>query len=191
MIGQQRWVAIGWTAALLLGGALAVSVRQPDVILAPSERYQGPEVSSDDGRPAPEFRLRSFAGRTISLSEFRGDLIVLNFWASWCVPCKEEMPTLERAWREFRNRAVVLLGINVADEYDAARDFLKQVRVTYPNVYDPERTRLEIYQITGLPTTVLIDPKLRVRGRVAGGYIREAGYQALRKQVLALLDTPP
>jgi peroxiredoxin len=191
MNAQQRWAAIGWTTALLLGGALAVSVRQPNSAPAPTERRQEPEVLSDGGRPAPEFRLRSFAGRTISLSEFRGDLIVLNFWASWCVPCREEMPTLERAWQEFGNRAVVIVGINVADDYDAARDFLKQVGVTYPNVYDPEQTRLEAYQVTALPTTVLIDPKMRIRGRVAGGYIREAGYQTLRKHVLSLLDTSP
>ncbi len=136
------------------------------------------------GRPAPEFRLRSFAGGVIALPEFRGKVVALNFWASWCVPCREEMPTLERIWREFRNRGVVTLGINVSDDFDEAAAFLQRLRITYANVYDPEQTRLQAYQVTGLPTTVFLDARLDILDRVTGGYSGEPGYQLLRRQVL-------
>jgi thiol-disulfide isomerase/thioredoxin len=120
----------------------------------------------------------------IGLSEFQGQVVVLNFWASWCVPCRQEMPTLERLWQEFRHRGVVTLGVNVADEFDEAAVFLKQLRITYANVYDPEQVRLQAYQVTGLPTTVFLDTQLRILERVSGGYSGEAGYQQLREQVL-------
>ncbi len=141
--------------------------------------------------PAPDFRLRSFGGPLIALSDFRGRVVVLNFWASWCLPCREEMPNLERAWREFRGRGVTVLGLNVADDYDEATSFLKQLRITYPNVFDPEETRLNQYQVTGLPTTFFVDRQLRIHGRVAGGFQGAQGYEELGRQIFALVtDTP-
>jgi len=120
----------------------------------------------------------------IALSEFRGKVVVLNFWASWCIPCREEMPTLERIWQEFHHHRVVTLGINVSDDFDEAAVFLKRLRITYANVYDPEQTRLQAYQVTGLPTTVFLDAQLHILERVTGGYLGEPGYQQLRGQVL-------
>jgi thiol-disulfide isomerase/thioredoxin len=138
--------------------------------------------------------LRSFAGPLISLSDYRGEVVVLNFWASWCVPCREEMPNLERAWREFRPQRVTVLGLNVADDYDDAAAFLRTLGITYPNVFDPEQSRLTAYQVSGLPTTVFIDRQMRIRAKVAGGYLGADGYATLRRQVLALIraaSAPP
>jgi len=137
--------------------------------------------------PAPDFTLRSFTGSPIVLSAYRGKPVVLNYWASWCVPCREEMPNLERAWREFRDRGVVVLGVNVADDYDDAALFLRKLAITYPNVFDPEQTRLNTYGVAGLPTTFFVDSQMRLRDEVPGGYVGPDGYQRLHRQIMALL----
>ena len=113
--------------------------------------------------------------------------MVLNFWASWCVPCREEMPNLERTWQEFRTQGVVVLGINVADDYDDAAVFLKKLAITYPSVFDPEQTRLTAYGVTGLPTTFFLDPRMQLRDKVPGGYVGPDGYQRLHRQITGLL----
>lgn len=193
MDARRRWTLIGWAAAAAaLAAVLVVAIRAPRPAPLPTVPRQGPVAPSGPAlRKAYDFRLRSFSGPLTSLSDFRGEFIVFNFWASWCVPCREEMPNLERTWRNLRNRGVVVLGINVSDDYDDAAAFLKQLRITYPNVYDPEQTRLNQYQVTGLPTTFFIDTQLRIRGRVAGGYLGDQGYQQLRGQILQFLLALP
>jgi cytochrome c biogenesis protein CcmG/thiol:disulfide interchange protein DsbE len=148
------------------------------VLTAPNLRSMG---------PAPDFTLRSFSGPPIVLSTYRGKPVVLNYWASWCVPCREEMPNLERAWREFRDRGVVVLGVNVTDDYDDAQMLLRNLTITYPNVFDPEQTRLNSYGVAGLPTTFFVDPQMRLRDEVPGGFVGSDGYQRLRRQIMALL----
>ncbi len=184
---------IPWGA--VLGGVLAASLAAAVVLAARTIQRPAPVPpplpQATVLRPAPDFRLRSFAGPLISLSDYRGQTVVLNFWASWCVPCREEMPNLERAWREFRGDGVVVLGINVADDYDDAAAFLRDLGITYPNVFDPEQTRLTAYQVTGLPTTVFIDRQMRIRAKVPGGYLGPEGYATLRRQVRALLTASP
>src|SRR5436309_2139482 len=145
------------------------------------------ELRPSSTAPAPDFRLRSFAGPPIVLSAYRGNIVVLNFWASWCVPCREEMPNLERTWQEFRTQGVVVLGINVADDYDDAAVFLKKLAITYPSVFDPEQTRLRAYGVVGLPTTFFLDPRMQLRDKVPGGYVGPDGYQHLRREILGLL----
>jgi hypothetical protein len=100
------------------------------------------------------------------------------------------MPILERVWQEYRHGGVATVGVNVADDFDDAAAFLKHLRITYANVYDPEQTRIQTYRVTGLPTTVFLDAQLHIREQVAGGYVDESGYQQLRAQVQALLSAP-
>lgn len=182
-------LAIG--AVLFAALAALLFVAAPRRPAPPSVSPPAMRTPVESFPPAPDFRLRAFDGGPVALSDFRGQAVVLNFWASWCTPCRQEMPNLERAWRDLRNRGVVVLGINVSDDYDDAAAFLKQLRITYPNVYDPEQTRLNQYQVTGLPTTFFIDTQLRIRGRVAGGYLGDQGYQQLRGQILQFLIALP
>jgi thiol-disulfide isomerase/thioredoxin len=176
--------------ALIVGAAFAAGV-----LLTP-RAPQGPgpgrlETPSDALPPAPDFRLRAFGGRMLALSEFRGKAVVLNFWASWCTPCRAEMPNLERLYREFGGDGLVVLGIDVLDDEPDARAFLASLKVTYPNVFDPEQTRMRRYRVAALPTTILIDRSQRQRGRFVGGFVGETGYQQLKEQVVALLDGRP
>lgn len=191
MTVQRRWVLILWVAvAVAAVGVTVLAVRLPRPAPPATVVRQAPPPVQRP-RPAPEFRLRAFAGSPVALSDFRGKVVVLNFWASWCVPCREEMPVLERAWRELRNQRVVILGINVADDYDEAASFLKALGITYPNVFDPEQTRIAQYQVTGLPTTIFIDREQIIRARVSGGYLGDPGFRQLREHILRFSNPTP
>jgi peroxiredoxin len=101
------------------------------------------------------------------------------------------MPILEQAWKAVRGRRVVVLGINVQDTPEHAAAFLKALGITYPNVYDPGKARVDAYQVIALPTTIFIDREMHIRGRLVGGYRDPEGYWTLRGHIAALLDTAP
>ena len=133
----------------------------------------GDEVSgelADGGRPqAPGFTLPRLIGEgTLSLSSYRGKVVLLNFWASWCVPCKEETPLLQRSWRRWQGRGVVFIGVNAKDFRGDARSFTRRYGVTYPNVYDGKGSTLGRYGVTGFPETYFLDARGRVVRRIAG-----------------------
>ena len=108
--------------------------------------------------PAPDFEVRLLSGGAFRLSEQRGKLVLVNFWASWCPPCRDEAPTLERAWQRYRGRGVVLVGLDVWDGEQDARDFLRRFGVTYPNGPDTDGSAAIGYGLTGIPETYFIRP---------------------------------
>ncbi|MBF6558301.1 MAG: TlpA family protein disulfide reductase [Acidimicrobiales bacterium] len=109
----------------------------------------------------------STPGKTISLAALRGKPLVVNFWASWCIPCRTEMPLLEQAFRSEHGR-VRFLGIDANDTSSAARTFLNQVHVTYPAVSDADGSVALQYKLFGLPTTVFISSSGKTMGRHIG-----------------------
>jgi cytochrome c biogenesis protein CcmG, thiol:disulfide interchange protein DsbE len=124
---------------------------------------------ADGGRPAaPEFTLERLDGEgDLSLESLRGRPVVLNFWASWCGPCKDEAPLLEEASKRWAGK-VAFVGVDVEDFRGDARDFLERYGVTYPNVYDGKGSTIGRYGVTGYPETYFIDAEGRVRYRIAG-----------------------
>lgn len=186
------WLLVG----IALAGLVAIVVFAQRGLLstaglpAPRPSLPAPSPAGPTFRPAPDFTLRTLDRKPLALSDFRGKIVVLNFWASWCTPCKQEMPNLERVWKEFGRRGVMVLGIDVQDDPEDAAAFMKALKITYPSVYDPEQTRMNAYQVTALPTTFFIDQQMRIRGRVVGGYLGEEGYRELRRQILVLLRSP-
>jgi len=92
----------------------------------------------------------------VSLKDFRGKLVFLNFWASWCLPCREEMPAMERLYQEFKDKGFVIVAVNVKDKRKDALAFIKELKVTYPALYDPEGEVGLLYGAWGLPATYLI-----------------------------------
>jgi thiol-disulfide isomerase/thioredoxin len=119
--------------------------------------------------PAPPFRLpRLSGGGTVSLAALRGKAVVLNFWASDCIPCKKEMPRLERAARRWAGKGVAVVGIDVIDSRAAARSFARSHGVTYEIAYDELGDTTGPYAVLGTPTTFFVDRRGRIVKRIAG-----------------------
>ncbi len=125
-------------------------------------------VRQAQGRPesglAPDFTLPIFSGYEneftsgeVTLSQLRGRIVVVNFWASWCVECRREAPELEAVWRKYRDQGVVLLGVDYVDIESKARAYLEEFDITYPNGPDLQGRISAAYRITGVPETFVID----------------------------------
>ncbi|MCC7449463.1 MAG: TlpA family protein disulfide reductase [Anaerolineae bacterium] len=108
---------------------------------------------------APEFTLTTFDNQTLKLSDLRGKVVMINFWASWCGPCRYEAPELEKAWQQYKDRGVVFLGIAYTDTERNAKAYLKDYGVTYTNGLDFGTKISEKYRIQGVPETFIIDRK--------------------------------
>lgn len=120
------------------------------------------------GRPAPVFTLALFDGRTLRLEDLRGQVVFLNFWASWCPPCRAEAPALEMTWQRVKDQGVMFLGISTQDEEDRARGFLDEFGITYPNGRDPGGRIAIDYGVWGLPETFFIGPDGRITYKHVG-----------------------
>lgn len=119
--------------------------------------------------PAPSFELPSLSGdETVSLAGLRGKAVVLNFWASWCQPCKDESPYLEELWRERRGEGLVLVGVNEEDVTKDARRFARRAGLTYPLVRDKAGDLRDDYRLRGYPETFVVDRRGNVVEHVAG-----------------------
>jgi cytochrome c biogenesis protein CcmG/thiol:disulfide interchange protein DsbE len=122
-----------------------------------------------ENTPAPDFELPSLdGGMPIALSSFRGQVVVLNFWASWCAPCQLEAPGLRRVSERYRDRGVRFLGVDYRDDDAAGRAFVEEFRLRYPSVTDPSGSLAYDYELIGFPTTFIIDPAGTIRYRFVG-----------------------
>src|SRR5215813_980511 len=113
--------------------------------------------------PAPQFNLDSRSGSKISLAQYKGQVVMLNFWASWCGPCRQEMPLLEDIYKKYNKMGFTLIGVNVEPDSKAAEGFLKQTPVSFPVIYDKESMVSKAYDVSGMPSTVIIDRKGNIR----------------------------
>ncbi len=107
--------------------------------------------------PAPDFTLRSNTGKNLKLSDFRGQVVLLNFWASWCGPCRQEMPLLEKLYQRYRKLGFTILGVNVEEDSRQAKRMLKEIRVSFPILFDTQSKVSELYHVSAMPSTVIID----------------------------------
>jgi len=107
--------------------------------------------------PAKDFILKSNKGSNIRLSELRGRVVMLNFWASWCGPCRQEMPLLSKLSERYEAAGFTLLGINVEADQKAADKLLKEIPVSFPVLYDPTSKVSEAYQVEAMPSTIIVD----------------------------------
>jgi len=117
---------------------------------------------------APDFTLSLFDGGQLTLSELRGRVVVINFWASWCIPCRDETPILEQTWRRYRDRGVVFIGVAYLDTDKESRAFLEEFNVTYPNGPDLGTRIADDYRIKGVPETFFIARDGRIAGLEIG-----------------------
>ena len=167
------------TRMQVIGGSLVVAVLVAFIlVLALMLRAQDGQsgfgiISSGrlvelDPRPAPDFVLETYAGERLQLSNLRGNVVVLNFWASWCPPCRVEAPVLARAATDYADQGVSVIGIGVWDQADQAVEFLAELGIAYPNAEDTTRLIPVEYGVTGLPETFIVDRRGVLRGHWIG-----------------------
>ncbi len=149
--GTTKW---RWLAACLLIALLA--------LLAWGLRAQagGPLEAG----PAPDFSLTTFGGETLTLSDLRGQVVIINFWASWCPPCRDEAPYLEATWRKYRDQGVIFIGVDYVDAEPNALAYIEEFDITYPNGPDIGQKIAEAYRIKGVPETFYVDKTGQLRG---------------------------
>jgi DsbE subfamily thiol:disulfide oxidoreductase len=131
-------------------------------------------------KPLPALHGETLQGGAVVPADYRGKVVVVNFWATWCGPCRKEQPGLEKVWKEFRARGVYFLGVNYRDDPAAARAYVKQFAVTYPSIQDRAGALAFDFGFVGLPDTYVVD---------RSGRIRFWGFGAVDEQELRSLVT--
>jgi len=155
----SRW----FSRSLLLPIGLSVWVVAAPQAWAKDPR---PEV----GHPGPDFALPTLGGKTVRLSDFRGKKAVfINFWATWCAPCRLEMPTMEKAYQKYKGKGLEILAVSVdAGSKNAVKNFMDELRLTFPALLDPKMEVLGFYRFSAIPASILIDTQGIIRFRELG-----------------------
>jgi peroxiredoxin len=123
-----------------------------------------------EGAAAPDFTAETASGEQVALSDYAGQPVILNFWATWCAPCRVEMPALQAASERYADQGVVLLAVNASESRDQVADYMDELGLTFPAVLDPQGEIIDLYEVRVFPTTIWID---------AEGVVRAEHYGAL------------
>ncbi|MDH7486022.1 MAG: TlpA disulfide reductase family protein [Anaerolineae bacterium] len=142
-----------------IAGPLLPSLAEP-----PAE----PRPAVELGRYAPDFTLTDLNGEAVSLSDWRGQVVLLNFWASWCAPCRQEMPLLQATYSAYADDGLVVLAVNMGEEKRRVENFAADLALTFPVLTDEEITAGTLYRVRGAPTTYFIDRDGVIRQRYVG-----------------------
>jgi cytochrome c biogenesis protein CcmG/thiol:disulfide interchange protein DsbE len=176
---QRQWGWVGLTlvvvVVLAFGSLLAFGFsRDPRLLPTPLV-----------GKPAPDFTLRDMeTGRQVSLADLRGQVVILNFWASWCLACREEHPGFVLAWNRYRDQGVVFLGIVFQDTAESARQYMREMGGSWPSLLDPGTRTAIKYGVYGVPETFFI----RRDGTVAHKRVGATSYLELQRWIERLLS---
>lgn len=174
---SQRWFSfIAITAAVALLALLAWGLARPSSEARSLGVNSQGSIARVDPKPAPDMRLRLFdkASANWRLSDQRGKKVVINFWASWCNPCRTEAGALAQAARDYRPRGIVLVGVNVWDDAAAAQGFIDEFAIDYANGRDDSGTAAVDYGVTGIPETFVVDEKGQITAHWIGPLNRAA-----------------
>ncbi len=173
---------LSWRASLWLAGLLLVLPLQAE------EQWSHALTALDPPVIAPGFTLKDMDGATHRLSDYRGSVVLVNFWATWCPPCRKEMPSMERVYQHFRERSFVVLAVNQWETGDHVFSYMGELNVfpEFPILFDPQSSVSEQYGVRGLPTSFILDKQGRIRYRAIGG--REYDHPEIMKLISALLD---
>ena len=183
MIPLQRLLGGGLLVAVAVGGTAHAERPSLSPLLKPLDL-----VGYAGGTTPPGFNGRTLDSRPLSLTELRGKVVLVNFWASWCLECRPEMPVLERLHRELGPRGLAVVGINAREGTEAVRRYALELGLTFPLVLDPDGTINKSYGVIGLPTTFLVGRDGRAVALAVGA--REWAGPAGRALIEALLDEP-
>lgn len=148
---QKAGIIVAFAVVLAILGLLGWGLKQSQA---------GPR---DSGK-APDFTLTGYDGRVVTLSKLRGQVVIINFWASWCLPCREEAAYLEQTWRKYKDRGVVFVGVDYVDTEKEARAYIKEFDITYINGPDLGTRISQSFNIKGVPETYYVDKNGVLRG---------------------------
>ena len=157
-MSKRSWIILGSGIPLLalfalLGWASAKSGGQPGSLGVNTEFGQ----VAVDAKPAPEFSLELLRGGTVELAALRGKVVMVDFWSSWCPPCRQEAPVLAQVYREYGGRPVEFIGVDIWDRPEDALAYIQQYGIPYPNGVDTDGAILIDYGVTGIPEKIFID----------------------------------
>ena len=174
-LNSNRMVAM-MTSILILGEIWTFMSR----VNEPSSQPPGPPPNPKAGFAAPDFTLDTLDGGPLTLAEMRGQPVVLNLWASWCLPCRSEMPAIEKAYQRYKDAGLMVIGLNMTsqDSESDVRAFVQEFGLTFPIVLDRDGSVQSRYQLLGLPSTYFIDQKGIIRSVVVGGPLSEGTIQS-------------
>jgi cytochrome c biogenesis protein CcmG/thiol:disulfide interchange protein DsbE len=154
-VAERRRVKLGWivtfSLVLALLGLLGWGLYKSST---------GPRASG----LAPDFTIQSYSGQTVTLSQLRGKVVIVNFWASWCPPCREEASYLEETWRKYKDKDVMFIGVDWVDTPENALAYIKEFDITYPNGPDVGTKAAQAYRIQGVPETFFVDKHGSLKG---------------------------
>lgn len=181
---SRRWTAVLIATAILGGlwiGFTSSSITDTTSGLVPSPR---------EGFSAPDFTLDTLDGQTITLSDLRGQVVIVNLWASWCPPCRAEMPAIEQIYQANQAQGLEILAVNTTyqDSEKAAAQFAQDFGLTFPILLDRDGAVSRRYQLQALPTTYFIDRQGIIRAVVPGGPMKES---LIQSKIADLLEETP
>lgn len=185
LMDGRRWTALA-LVVLALGVAWTFASRAP----VAATTGGAPPPSSREGFSAPDFTLDSLDGGQTTLSDLRGQIVLVNLWASWCLPCRAEMPAIERVYRSYKDLGLEVLAVNATnqDSVDAATAFVQERGLTFPVLLDRTGSTSAAYNLRGLPSSFFIDRQGVIRSVVIGGPMSEA---LIQSKVESLLKETP
>jgi peroxiredoxin len=141
------------------------------------------------GGPAPPFTLNDVEGRPVSLADYRGKVVLLTFWATWCEPCKKEMPEMHAAYKKLKGSGLIVLAINFGEDASRVADFAHHGRLDFPILSDPSVKVASLYGVVSLPASFFIDPDGIIREQVFGGTLTEKGIGETARRIQAQWTT--
>jgi len=161
----MKTIASAVSLLIVLSGLLGMAARPPLV-----------------GSPAPEIVLKDLQGRDVKLSNLRGKVVLVNFWATWCKPCKEEMPAMQASYDKLRDKGFVVLAVNELEDTARVAEHIRTHGHTFEVVMDHNNQVANVYGVVGLPASFLIDPQGIVRERIAGSLLTESRIEEMVKK---------
>jgi peroxiredoxin len=164
------------TVGVLLIGRAAV---------ATEHLFEAMGMTKVAGKAAPDFTLPSIDGQQVSLQQYRGKVVFLNFWATWCIPCREEMPGLEQLHQKYQSEGLVVLAIDLKESAEQVKTFFQKHGLSFPSLLDQQGSVFRDYLVAGMPTTYLIgrDGKLFARGIGGRDWTRAEAQELIRTLV--------
>jgi len=161
----MKTIASAVSLLIVLSGLLGMAARPPLI-----------------GSPAPEIVLKDLQGRDVKLSDLRGKVVLVNFWATWCKPCKEEMPAMQASYDKLRDKGFVVLAVNELEDTARVAEHIRTHGHTFEVVMDHNNQVANMYGVVGLPASFLIDPQGIVRERISGSLLTESHIQEMVKK---------